>query len=215
MLPHRQSFELQMVSTLTSLASDCQLKCHASADSILDYGQYVILSTGNFLCSAPTGNSTMDFSTLPVNNGVVDSPPEQKRCSQVPCSPSPLRSKGFQNSSMVPTDSNKATQRKLYEDANFPTVEAKSQLPNGLHRRFTHPRPCCPLSTKAGRLEKKMRAASCSHSPTHTWDSWERWSLQAQRREQIRQANACAKGGYSRGPKILKTLEKLKKGSQL
>ena len=93
-LPHRQSFELQMVSTLTSLARDCQLKCHASADSILDYGQYVILSTGNFLCSAPTGNSTMDFSTLPVNDGVVDSPPEQKRCSQVPCSPSPLRSKG-------------------------------------------------------------------------------------------------------------------------
>ena len=48
-LPHRQLFELQMVSMSTSLALDCQLKCHASADSILDYGQYVILSTGNFL----------------------------------------------------------------------------------------------------------------------------------------------------------------------
>ena len=75
-LPHRQSFELQMVSMSTSLAPDCQLKCHAFADSILDYRQYVILSTGNFLCSAPTGNSTMDFSTLLVNDGVVDSPPE-------------------------------------------------------------------------------------------------------------------------------------------
>ena len=75
-LPHRQLFELQMVSTSTSLAPNCQLKCHTSADSILDYGQYVILSTGNFLCFAPTGNSTMDFSTLPVNDGVVDSPPE-------------------------------------------------------------------------------------------------------------------------------------------
>ena len=65
-----------MVSMSTSLAPDCQLKCHASADSILDYGQYVILSTRNFLCSAPTGNLTMDFSTLLVNDGVVDSPPE-------------------------------------------------------------------------------------------------------------------------------------------
>ena len=204
-----------MVSTSTSLPPDCQLKCHASADSILDYGQYFIFSTRNFLCSAPTTNSTMDFSTLLVNNGVVDSPPEQKRCSQVPCSPSPLRSKGVQNSSMVPSDSNKATQRKLYEDANFPTVEAKSQLPNGLHRGFTPPCPYCPLSTEAGRLEKKMCAASCSHSSTHTWDSWERQSLQEQWREQIHQANACARGGYSRGLEILKALEKLKKGSQL
>ena len=186
-----------MVSASTSVPPDCQLKCHAFADSILDYGQYVILSTGNFLCSAPTGNSTMDFSTLPVNDGVVDSPLEQKRCSQVPCSPSPLCSKGVQNSSMVPTNLNKATQRKLYEDANFPTVEPKSQLPNGLCGGFTRPSPCCPLSTEAGRLEKKMRATSCSHSPTHTWDSWEHQSLQAQRREQIRQANACARGGYS------------------
>ena len=116
---------------------------------------------------------------------------------------------------MVPTNSNKATQRKLYEDANFPTVEAKSQLPNRLHGGFTRPRPCCPLSTEVGRLEKKMRAASCTHSPTHTWDSWDRRSLQEQRREQIRQANACARGGYSRGPEILKALAKLKKGSQL
>ena len=125
----------------------------------------------------------MDFSTLPVNDAVVDSPPELKRCSQVPCSPSPLRSWAVQNSSIVPTDSNKAIQRKLYEDANFPTVEAKSQLPNGLHGGFTRPRLCWPLSIEAGRLEKKMRAASCSHSPTHTWDSWERQSLQEQRRE--------------------------------
>ena len=204
-----------MVSASTSIPPNCQLKCHASADSILDYGQYVILSTGNFLCSAPTGNSTMDFSTLPVNDGVMDCPPEQKRCSQVPCLPSPLRSKGVQNSSMVPTDLNKATQRNLYEDANFPTVEPKSQLPNGLCGGFTRPHLCCPLSTEAGRLEKKMRAAYCSHSPTHTWDSWERRSLQAQRREQIRQANACVRGGYSRGPEILKALEKLKKESQL
>ena len=183
MLSNRQSFELQMVSTSTSLVVDCQLKCHASVDSILDYEQYVILSTGNFLCSAPIRNSTMDFSTLPVNDGIVDSPPEQKRCSQVPCSPSPLRSKGVQKLSMVPTDSNEAMQKKLYKDANFPIVEVKSQFPNELHGGIgerpviTRPRPRCPSSTEAGRLEKKMRVASCSHSSTHTWDSWERRSL--------------------------------------
>ena len=210
-----------MVGTSTSLAPDCQLKCHASTDSILDYGQYVIFSTGNFLCSAPTGNSTMDFSTLPVKDGVVDSPPEQKRCSQVPYSPSPLRFRGVQNSSMVPTDLNKGTQRKLYEDANFLTVEVKFQMPNELHGGIgewpviTRPHPYCPSSTEVGRLEKKMRATSCSHSSTHTWDSLERRSLQAQQREHIRQANACAKGGYHRGPEILKALEKLKKELQL
>ena len=60
-LLHRQSFELQGVSTSMSLAPDCQLKCHASADSILDYGQYVILSTGNLmLCT----NREFDYGLL-------------------------------------------------------------------------------------------------------------------------------------------------------
>ena len=38
------------------------LQCKASAESIMDYGQNIVLSTGNFLCSAPSVNSTMDFS---------------------------------------------------------------------------------------------------------------------------------------------------------
>ena len=121
-LSNRQLFKLQMVSTSTSLAPDCQLKCHTSANSILHYGQYVILSIGNFLCFAQTGNSTMDFSTLPLNDEVVDSPPERKRRSRVSCSPSPLHSRGVQNLLMVPTDSIKVMQRKLYKDANFPTI---------------------------------------------------------------------------------------------
>ena len=54
-----------------------RLRCEVSAESILDYGQYVILSTGNFLCSAPSLNSTMDFSRKPIEDGVVDSPPER------------------------------------------------------------------------------------------------------------------------------------------
>ena len=91
------------------------LPCQASADSILDYGQYVILSTGNFLCSAPTVNSTMDFSVKPIQEGVVDSPPNSKLCVPISCSPSPLRSMHHRASSMSLDSSNKGTQRKLME----------------------------------------------------------------------------------------------------
>ena len=41
---------------------------------MMDYGQNVILSTRNFLCSTPSMNSTMDFSKKPLEDGVVDSP---------------------------------------------------------------------------------------------------------------------------------------------
>ena len=54
------------------------LQCEASTESIMDYGQNIVLSTGNFLCSAPSVNSTMDFSKKQVEDGVVDSPIEKK-----------------------------------------------------------------------------------------------------------------------------------------
>ena len=41
---------------------------------MMDYGQNVILSMRNFLCSDPFMNSTMDFSKKPLEDGVVDSP---------------------------------------------------------------------------------------------------------------------------------------------
>ena len=44
----------------------------------MDYEQNIVLSTGNFLCSAPSVNSTMDFSKKRVEDGVVDSPIEKK-----------------------------------------------------------------------------------------------------------------------------------------
>ena len=44
----------------------------------MDYGQNILLSTGNFLCSAPSVNLTMDFSKKPVEDGMVDSPIEKK-----------------------------------------------------------------------------------------------------------------------------------------
>ena len=45
---------------------------------MMDYGQNVILSTRNFLCSAPSMNSTIDFSKKPLEDGVVDSPLKKK-----------------------------------------------------------------------------------------------------------------------------------------
>ena len=66
--------EIASESTAPILA----LPCQASADSILDHRQYVILSTRNFLYSAPTVNSTMDFFVKPIEEEVVDSPPNSK-----------------------------------------------------------------------------------------------------------------------------------------
>ena len=100
------------------------LPCQASADSILDYGQYVILSTGNFLCSVPTVNSTMDFSVKPIEEGVVDSPPNRNLRMPISCSPLPLRSMHRRASSMSPDSSDKGTQRKLYREESIPIATA-------------------------------------------------------------------------------------------
>ena len=44
----------------------------------MDYGQNILLSTGNFLCFAPLVYSTMDFSKKALEDGVVDNPVEKK-----------------------------------------------------------------------------------------------------------------------------------------
>ena len=114
----------QMEIALGSTAPTVALPCQASVDSILDYGQYVILSTGNFLCLAPMVNSTMDFSVKPIEEGVVDSPPNNKLCLPISCSPSPVRSMDRHALSMFPDSSNKGTQRKLYREENIPIANA-------------------------------------------------------------------------------------------
>lgn len=71
-------FKLYWSEIFDGLKQVRRLQCEVSADSIMDYGQNVLLSTGNFLCSAPSVNSTMDFSKKLVDDGVVDSPLEKK-----------------------------------------------------------------------------------------------------------------------------------------
>ena len=66
-----------MRNTLRGSTFDGDLHCPALEDSILDYGQYAILSTRSFLCSAPTLNSSMDFSIKHIEDGVVNNPPNK------------------------------------------------------------------------------------------------------------------------------------------
>jgi hypothetical protein len=119
----------QILGTPTTHVLRSGLACEASADSIWDYGQYLILSTGNFLGSAATANSTMDFSPKPVEDGVVDSPPSGRKRQPLSCSPSPLRPMGHPTS-VTPSD--KVPQRKLYEDlgCQVAPVVLKSKVPS-------------------------------------------------------------------------------------
>ena len=95
------------------------LQCEASAESIMDYGQNIVLSTGNFLCSALSVNSTMDFSKKLVEDGVVDSPIVKKVKVAVVNSPSSLHAKERKAATMSVSDVVRLMRRKVYEDANY------------------------------------------------------------------------------------------------
>ena len=98
------------------------LQCEASTESIMDYGQNIVLSTGNFLCSAPSVNSTMDFSKKRVEDGVVDSPIEKKVKVAVGNSTSSLYTKERKGATMSISDVVRLIRRKVYEDANYGTI---------------------------------------------------------------------------------------------
>ena len=97
-------------------------QCKASAESIIDYGQNIVLSTGNFLCFAPSVNSTMDFSKKRVEDGVVDNPIEKKVKVAVGNSVSSLHAKEWKAATMLVSDVVRLMRRKVYEDANFGTI---------------------------------------------------------------------------------------------
>ena len=110
----------------------------------------------------------------------------------------------------------KGSQRKLYRDANYATLEAKPQIPDELNKKTVElpivplPRPRKYVLNTERYLKRKLIGPSRSHSSSSVWDSWEWRSLQAQRREHIRQEGSYDKGSYNRGPEILKATEKLK-----
>ena len=96
-------------------------QCKASAESIMDYGQNIVLSMGNFLCSAPSVNSTMDFSKKRVEDGVMDSPIEKKVKVAVGNSASSLHANKQKVATMSVSDVIRLMRRKVYEDANYGT----------------------------------------------------------------------------------------------
>ena len=88
--------------------------CTASVDSITDIGAYAFSqhSKGNLLYSAPIAQSTMDYSSKAVDDGVVDSPPSRGAPLAVN-SPSPLRGKDKLQSLELNWRDNNGAQRNL------------------------------------------------------------------------------------------------------
>ena len=213
-------FQMEIASRSTE--PTLALPCQASADSILDYGQYVILSTENFLCLAPTVNSTMDFSVKPMEEGVVDSPPNNKLRLPILCSPSPLRSMHRRASSMSLDSSNKGTQRKLYGEETIPIATAtrtsnakQCALPLPTTAPAVAPRRRRVLSSQQGRFKRpKQSGSSSTVASTPSYDSWDNRSLEVQKRQQLHEyVGQIHKGGYSRGLEILKAMEKQRSAS--
>ena len=110
------------------------LQCKASAESIMDYRLNIVLSTGNFLCSAPSVNSPMDFSKKRVEDGVVDSPIEKQVKVAIVNSPSSLHAKERKAATMSISDVVRLIWRKVYEDANYGTIGTEV-LATGLNDR--------------------------------------------------------------------------------
>ena len=211
-----QSFCMfQMEIASGSTAPTLALPCQTSADSILDYTQYVILSTENFLCSAPMVNSTMDFSVKPIKEGVVDSPPNSKLRLPISCSPSPLRSMHLHPSSMLPDSSDKGTQRKLYGEETIPiaiAMRTSNAKQSALPLPTTAPAVASTrrrvLSSQQGKYKRPKQSGSFSTvASTPSYDSWENRSLEVLKQKQLRKyVVQIHKGGYSRGPEILKAM---------
>jgi hypothetical protein len=99
------------------LGMGCDNKSTASVDSFSDYGQFAISQSGlgHIMYSAATARSTMDFSAMPVDYGVEDSPPNGgKRPHHIVNSPSPLKHHRQLTSPRDPSSMNASTPRKLY-----------------------------------------------------------------------------------------------------
>lgn len=90
--------------------------CTASVDSILELGncEISVLSKGNFLYSAATAQSAMDYSSSKIEEGVVDSPPSHVAIPEQVYSPSPKRMSAMRSSSNDKYRDNNGSQRSLY-----------------------------------------------------------------------------------------------------
>ena len=90
---------------------------------MMDYGQNILLSIGNFLCSAPSMNSTMDIFKKPLEDGMVDSPLKKNMKVSVSYWVSSLLATEVQvpDATMSLSDVVRLMQKKVYKDANYGT----------------------------------------------------------------------------------------------
>lgn len=213
-------FQSFLPSTLVSKGAI--LPCVASDDSFLEYGQNTILSTGNFLCSAITTNSKMDFSTKPVEDGVVDSPPNKAHRLRKSCSPSPLRSRDPTTSRMSPSTSERVPQKKLYEDFGKSKSVAGMGfvVPEASHEEIIQvpsqapalPRP--RIQSLGVRKTKTHEGGPPTRCDPLCFDAWDQKFIQMQKLQQLREYKKV-NNGYSRGPKIMKAMEMFKSKSHM
>ena len=150
-------FVYQIMSISEGYVPEGEFLFAASANSILDYGQFLILSTGNFLCLATMANSTMDFSTKPIDDSVVDSPSSGSQRLPISCSPSPLQPRR----PTLPLDSDRGPQRKLYMEDQGPaiSIEMRSNVPSVLGEDRQHSDPMQqhqPSSSQGKQLKRSQ-----------------------------------------------------------
>ena len=152
----------------------------------------------------------------------MDSPPNSKLCLPILCSPSPLRSMDRLALFMSPASSDKGTQRKLYGEESIPIATAirtpkanQTALPLPTTAPAVAPTRRRVLSSQQGRYKRPKKSGSFSTvASTPSYNSSENRSLQVQRKPQLCEYRGqIHKGGYSRGPEILKAMEKLRSAS--
>ena len=152
----------------------------------------------------------------------MDSPLDTKLRMPILCSPSPLRSMHRRLLSMSPDSSDKGTQRKLYEEETIPIASVATTLnakQTGLSlptiTPFVAPTRWRVLSLRQGGFKRPKQSGSFSTvASTPSYDSWEIRSLELQKQQQLRKyVGQIHKGGYSRGPEILKAMEKQRNAS--
>ena len=94
----------------------------ASVDSVMEFGTCAFLQRrkGNFLYSAATTQSMIDYSRKALEDGIVDSPPNRDVVPVAVNSPSPLRSKASARSLESRWRESNGAQRNLYGESSPP-----------------------------------------------------------------------------------------------
>ena len=104
--------------------------CRASVDSLLksvDYGPS-LRSRGQLLQSVATAQSTMDYSTMAVDEGVVESPVTRALIPESLNSPSPVWPLSFPRSPPLERPRSTPTKRSLYEGKGDDHYDVKLEV---------------------------------------------------------------------------------------